>query len=513
MSLDVTIVGESEDTPIINYTPDPIDEYMVIVNLPEDWEVVHNYIINENEIDGIPNRKVECSNDQPFSLRTSIYMMSAAEADVLKTHPKVETVELNPDKYPQPQSLDAYRYKKNVAFNKPLLTNGQGSESTGYTNGVRSNWSHLFLTNPTSTPYKGVGITTTDTTNSDVIYSLTGKNVDAVTIDTGVGILHPEFIAGDGTYRVQDVILDGPYKVDPDFFNADPSNRLETVTIDGVSIGTRAKESVARDWWANTGTSYRSAAYASIGTATISSSYTRIHAHSKNGTNAVTNSHGTSCASQIGGKSFGLAIEANLWNIRIALGGAGGLVSGDTSLNICTIWHKAKKIQSGNPDPTILNNSWGSTGSTGNSSGRQMLSNDDCYFGRRYSGSGNAFNGQLSNFRITNETLYTSTFTPPTSPLAQTSDTKMLFMQSTTDPLASTVTPGTISYTGGTMSASGDNPFSNAVTPYMRLDDTGVQVTGSFPWIKRTDTGFRIESGGGTEVNVANETYIYYAIA
>lgn len=369
MSLDVTIVGESEDTPIINYTPDPIDEYMVIVNLPEDWEEVHNYIINENEIDGIPNRKVECSNDQPFSLRTSIYMMSVEEAEVLKTHSKVETVELNPEKYPQPQSIDAYRYKKNVAFNKPLLTNGQGSESTGYTNGIRSNWSHLFLTNPTSTPYRGVGITTTDTTNSDVIYSLTGKNVDAVTIDTGVGILHPEFIADDGTYRVQDVILDGPYKVDPDFFDADPTNRLETVTIDGVSIGTRAKESVARDWWANTGTSYRSAAYASIGTVTISSSYTRIHAHSKNGTNAVTDSHGTSCASQIGGKSFGLAIEANLWNIRIALGGAGGLISGDTSLNVCTIWHKAKKIQSDNPDPTLLNNSWGGFGSTGNSNG------------------------------------------------------------------------------------------------------------------------------------------------
>tara|TARA_R100001082_G_scaffold26967_5_gene13446 strand:- start:94 stop:513 length:420 start_codon:yes stop_codon:yes gene_type:complete len=137
----------------------------------------------------------------------------------------------------------------------------------------------------------------------------------------------------------------------------------------------------------------------------------------------------------------------------------------------------------------------------------------DCYFGRRQSGGGWAFNGQLSNFRITNETLYTSNFTPPTSALAQTSDTKMLFMQSTTDPLASTVTPGTISYTGATMSASGDNPFSNAVTPYMRLDDTGVQVTGSNPWIKRTDTGFRIESGGGTEINVANETYIYYAIA
>ena len=40
-----------EDTPIKYYRPDPIDEYTVIVNLPEDWEEVHNYIINENEID------------------------------------------------------------------------------------------------------------------------------------------------------------------------------------------------------------------------------------------------------------------------------------------------------------------------------------------------------------------------------------------------------------------------------------------------------------------------------
>ena len=36
--MDVTIVGVSSDTPVINYTPDAIDEYIVVVNLPEDWE-------------------------------------------------------------------------------------------------------------------------------------------------------------------------------------------------------------------------------------------------------------------------------------------------------------------------------------------------------------------------------------------------------------------------------------------------------------------------------------------
>ena len=45
----------NEDTPRKIYRPNKIDEYIVVVNLPEDWEEVHNYIINENEIDGIPN--------------------------------------------------------------------------------------------------------------------------------------------------------------------------------------------------------------------------------------------------------------------------------------------------------------------------------------------------------------------------------------------------------------------------------------------------------------------------
>ena len=102
----------NEVTPEKIYRPDEIDEYIVIVNLPEDWEEVHNYIINENEIDGIPNRKINCSNVQEFSLRTAIYEMSVAEAESLKRYSKIETVELNPDKYPQPQSIDSARFNK-----------------------------------------------------------------------------------------------------------------------------------------------------------------------------------------------------------------------------------------------------------------------------------------------------------------------------------------------------------------------------------------------------------------
>ena len=374
-----------EDTPRKIYRPNKIDEYIVVVNLPEDWEEVHNYIINENEIDGIPNRKIECTNDKVFSLRSSVYMMSHDEAQVLKTHSKVEEVELNPEKFPQPESLFSLKFRKDVAFNKPRYTAAADSETTSHTNSVRSNWSHLFVNGEQlSSPFQGVGITTTTKVDRDINFSLTGRGVDAVIIDSGVSVLHPDFIADDGTYRVRDVILDGPYKVDPAAF----SGYTETITIDGVNIGTRAQEARARSWWSTT--SVRSAAFQSLGTLSIPATYTRIHAHSKNGTNAVSDSHGTSCASQIGGNWHGLAFECNLWNVRISLGGAGGIISSSTALDACTIFHNAKKIAQDVADPTLINNSYGGSSSTGNTNGTSYTIG---YRGntQTYTGSGSLF--------------------------------------------------------------------------------------------------------------------------
>ena len=170
-------------------------------------------------------------------------------------------------------------------------------------------------------------------------------------------------------------------------------------------------------------------------------------------------------------------------------------------------WHHVAISRPAGGSPKIFID--GTHEATG-SSGRNCNSNDDCWIGRRQSGGGYALNGQLSNFRVTGAALYTSNFTPSTSPLTQTGDTKLLFCQSDTDALASTVTPGTISYTGGTVAASSDNPFSSAVSPYMRLDNRDAQTSST--WVKKTDEGFRIESGN--QLNVAGgQKYIYYAIA
>jgi len=403
--IEITEIGLTDDTPLFEYIPKPIDEYLVIVNDSSDWDEVHNYIIKENEIDGIPNRKIECSNLKEYSLRSSVYVMSREEAEVLRTHSKVESVILNPDKYPLPESRLTNRFKKVVAFNKPSLPAAVDTETTSHTNGVRSNWSNTFVNgNQSSEPYQGVGIATVTISNSELQYSLTGKNVDAVIIDEGIGAVHPEFLLGN-IRRVKDLVLDGPYKVDPDYFIN--NNYTYTKVIDGVDFGVGISTTAAQSWWTNS--SNRSAAFQSLGTiSSIDSRYTIGHTLSKTTNsdgNQITGGHGTACASQIGGKSFGLAFECNLWNIRISFGDA--YLSAATALDICTIFHNAKKIsQSNNPDPTLINNSYGTFASTGNTNG---VNYNHVYRGSNltYSGTGDIFTVPANSGACRNTTVAT----------------------------------------------------------------------------------------------------------
>ena len=65
--------------------------YSVVCANAEDWTEIHNYIINENEIDGIPNRKIECTNPKKTCNRIGSYEMSDAEAEQLRNHSKIIT--------------------------------------------------------------------------------------------------------------------------------------------------------------------------------------------------------------------------------------------------------------------------------------------------------------------------------------------------------------------------------------------------------------------------------------
>ena len=67
--------------------------YAVCIKDAADWQEIHDYIINENNIDDIPNRKIDCTSEMKCSPKRSVYEMSPAEAEILRNHSKVEWVE------------------------------------------------------------------------------------------------------------------------------------------------------------------------------------------------------------------------------------------------------------------------------------------------------------------------------------------------------------------------------------------------------------------------------------
>ena len=121
-----------------------------------------------------------------------------------------------------------------------------------------------------------------------------------------------------GTCDVLDVVLDAPYYIDPAWFEADIANRL-TTRWDGTTVPV---ESVAREWWFDS--NKRSSQFASAGTVVPSAvaDYTRLKSNgvlTDAGGGGPTEgwfAHGTPCASQAYGRSYGWAYNANKWYIN-----------------------------------------------------------------------------------------------------------------------------------------------------------------------------------------------------
>ena len=168
------------DDAVTNDTP---QEFTVCVKNESDWTEIHNYIINENDIDDIPNRKISCTSDMNFSPKRAVYSMSVNEANILRNHSKVEWVEQS-TMY-NPVVLEQRKYDevfdKHIDINRFKLdcTNRRTSGDPGST----LNFTQWGLYRHQSTTNNFGSSTTID---ADSQYSLTGKNVDVVIMDTGV---------------------------------------------------------------------------------------------------------------------------------------------------------------------------------------------------------------------------------------------------------------------------------------------------------------------------------------
>ena len=326
-------------------------KYTLAVTSPEYWNTIHNALIVDSNEDGIPDRKVTCSDTKEHSSTRGTYLLTHEEADEIAKHPQVKWIELSPtdhpSSYPKPEP-DTKRFRTNVKVYRDLGSSPPPASATSAELN-RTNWA-----------VKRVGIKTNGDSwpnvtgnpaviNTDISYSLTGKNVDLVIQDSGVLQYHPEFIDDDGKSRVRDIILDGPYYIDPSYFT---SNSYTYTKPDGrIGITTAS----AHSWWENS--SNRSGAFSSVGTISVPDAYTVANSLGIGGTShTMTSSHGTGCAGLAAGKNFGLAFESNIWTISIF---APANISTEASYDALKIFHQNKPETAGRKNPTVVNGSWG----------------------------------------------------------------------------------------------------------------------------------------------------------
>jgi hypothetical protein len=326
--------------------------YTIKVKDSADWQEIHNTLCQESQCECIPDRAIYCSDYKLHSPTRSTYELTEEEVELLKTNDKIEWIELSPtdnlDFYPNPQP-DANRFAgdvkiyRDLQFNTPPAVNPTSAELN------RTGWQ-----------IKRVGIqtnsevwTSTSPIFSNVSYTATGENVDIVVQDSGILQYHPEFLRLDGTSRVRDIVLDGPYYIDPDYFT---TNGFTVIKPDGR---TGITEESAKNWWASS--ENRSPQFANIGTFNIPAGYNEFNTLGNNldGSNGMIDGHGTAAASLSAGKSFGLAFNANLWNMSMITTNTG--MSVELGYDLIKVWHMNKPVNgiTGVKNPTVINASWG----------------------------------------------------------------------------------------------------------------------------------------------------------
>lgn len=355
--------------------------YAVAVTTPEAWDYVHDLLTQDGSLDdNIPARAIECTDLKEHSPTRAVYLMTDAEAAQISLHPDIKFVDLDKSQYPDlyppdPEGMQAVPNRYNDAVkNYRNLSSVPGTATSAELN--RAGF-QLLRTAQYTNAWQGQS--SSAVLNSTIPNTNTGKNIDVIVGDDGCWFGHVEFdnstgngpadyiggnpLPGNGTCDLLDVVLEGPYYIDPAWFNANPGTRL-TTRWDGTTVPV---ESVARAWW--TDSSQRSAQFASAGTVAVPSYYTRANCNGTNSAISTDGNHGTPCAGQTYGRTFGWAYNANKWFID-AYGNNGFGLNVDLYFDVMKIFHVNKPINPlyGTKDPTISSNSWGfraTQGSTG----------------------------------------------------------------------------------------------------------------------------------------------------
>jgi hypothetical protein len=344
--------------------------YSLGTHTAEQWCEIHNLLCQDGTSENnIPSRACECVDEKIHSPTRGDFLLTHEEAEQLKNDPRIKFINLTISK-----NRDVFNWTEDdLKMEVPT-----GERYDRYNSTVR-NWqfwanSGAILGSFTEDqPWISSGTSNFSKIDRNPRPHGAGEHVDIICMDNGTWIGHTEFInrnvtnavnpngyvggnvlPGNGYCDVLDVILDGPYYIDPEWFDSDPDNRLET-RWDGTIVPT---ETAAVAWWEQSG--QRSAEFSGIGTVFIPSSYTRDGMHGSNSTYPTTASadHGTQCASLIYGRTHGWAYNANKWHLNLYGTGGSDIEAG---FDVCKLFHKHKPVNPiyGTQDPTIGSNSWG----------------------------------------------------------------------------------------------------------------------------------------------------------
>ena len=375
-------------------------EYWVGCYSKDDWEIIHMLLLEDGTLeDNIPNDHVDCPNDCRQSETRAVYLLTDTEVTALKNHPLVKYVHINTAKYPgtyasNPDDIKmdgrVNRYSSTTKHKRDTSTNQSdylpsSPDSTLLNRGCYNLLRHTAKIDPW---YDQNDATIID---SQIPQYATGKGIDLIVCDEDMWFGHIEFqnpnaitdikqsdnataastaapanyvgtnvlksgfatSSSTGTCELLDLVLDAPYYIDKEWFEADVGNRLMD-RWDGTKVPV---ESVARSWWSNS--SNRSAAFSSVGTVTIPAAYTRANS---NGSNTAyhtgSGDHGTPCASQAYGRQYGWAYNANKWFLNLYGTNSVGL---EVGFDLQKIFHQNKPVNPdyGNKNPTVSSNSWG----------------------------------------------------------------------------------------------------------------------------------------------------------
>lgn len=333
-----------------------LKKYTIKVKSPEYWEEIHDLLCHESHDPNIPDRAIECWDDKLHSPTRGTFILHGTEAKKLQDDPRIDWIELspqdNPDNYPKP-SPAVYRWGKDVKIYRDLDLNPPPATNPTSAELDRTGWSTKRVAIANNSDFWGGVTGNPPPKTTELTYDMDGKHVDIIIHDSGVLQYHPEFMDENGQSRVRDVVLDGPFYIDPNYF----INNNFTYTKPDGRIGITTASAI--NWWGNGAN--RSAQFSTIGTIFIPSQYTEYNSvgNSLDGSNGMISGHGTACAGLAAGKNFGLAFRANIWNMP---GISDNVNMGiEANYDLMKLFHMYKPVNpiTGRKNPTVVNGSWG----------------------------------------------------------------------------------------------------------------------------------------------------------